>query len=88
MTAIVEACQNSHHCEPMKALLDECNERVSGKSKTEETCTQELFDFIHCVDHCVSIEIQLTPMEGHTPQGSSLLLSAGPVQTMVDMTAE
>ena len=57
MTAIVETCQNSHHCEPMKALLDECNERVSSKSKTEETCTQELFDFIHCVDHCVSIEL-------------------------------
>jgi len=50
--AIVESCQNSHHCEPLKSLLDECNERVNSRSKTEEQCTQELFDFIHCVDHC------------------------------------
>ena len=29
-------------------------ERVEGKENTTETCEQELYDFIHCVDHCVS----------------------------------
>lgn len=55
--AIVEACQNGHHCEALKSVLDECSDRVAGKSKTEETCTQELFDFIHCVDHCSADKI-------------------------------
>ncbi|XP_072023578.1 cytochrome b-c1 complex subunit 6, mitochondrial-like [Amphiura filiformis] len=55
--AIVEACQNGHHCESLKAVLDTCTERVNSKSKTEETCTQELFDFMHCVDHCSSEKI-------------------------------
>ncbi|KAK2194102.1 hypothetical protein NP493_2g05001 [Ridgeia piscesae] len=47
-------CGDSGHCEKYKAELDACTERVSSRQNTAETCTQELFDFMHCVDHCAS----------------------------------
>ncbi len=49
-----EKCAELPKCAKLRDELDACNDRVSSKSKTTETCTQELFDFIHCVDHCVS----------------------------------
>lgn len=41
----------------MKAreILELCDARVSSKSHTEEQCTEELFDFLHARDHCVSL---------------------------------
>merc|ERR1712098_820850 len=42
------------HCAAIKAELDACNDRVSSKSNTTETCFQEILDFYHCVDHCAS----------------------------------
>merc|ERR1711916_384932 len=47
-----EACAS--HCTALKAELDKCSERVNSRSKTEETCAEELFDFLHCIDHCTS----------------------------------
>eukprot|EP00049_Salpingoeca_infusionum_P022584 m.7679 g.7679 ORF g.7679 m.7679 type:complete len:98 (+) comp5272_c0_seq1:444-737(+) len=52
LVQVKEKCEG--HCEKLKAALDECTARVESKSNTEETCTQELFDFLHCVDHCVA----------------------------------
>jgi len=49
-----ESCQEKPACVAMKEELERCTERVEGKAKTTETCEQELYDFIHCVDHCVS----------------------------------
>ena len=49
-----EKCAERPVCAKLKEVLEECNERVEGKEKTSETCTQELFDFVHCVDDCVS----------------------------------
>ncbi|XP_033637101.1 cytochrome b-c1 complex subunit 6, mitochondrial-like [Asterias rubens] len=54
---ILEECREGHHCEALKEELAVCTDRVSSRSKTEETCTQELFDFIHCVDHCSADKI-------------------------------
>lgn len=34
--------------------LELCDARVSSRSQTEEQCTEELFDFLHARDHCVS----------------------------------
>lgn len=45
----------SGSCSKYQAELDACTERVSAKSKTTETCEQELYDFIHCRDFKVSI---------------------------------
>ncbi|XP_073969985.1 cytochrome b-c1 complex subunit 6, mitochondrial-like [Rhodnius prolixus] len=41
-------------CSSYKEKLEQCNERVSSRSQTAETCMEELFDFVHCVDHCVA----------------------------------
>ena len=50
-----EKCSELAKCSTLKEKLDTCNERVSGKSNTTEDCSEELFDFVHCVDHCVSL---------------------------------
>lgn len=49
-----EECAERAECQKLRAVLEECNDRVNSKSKTSETCDQELYDFVHCVDHCVS----------------------------------
>lgn len=49
-----EKCGELAECAHLKEEYDACNERVLGKPNTAEKCTQELFDFLHCVDHCVS----------------------------------
>merc|ERR1711872_1016470 len=54
--AIKEGCAESQ-CGAAKARLDECNDRVTGKSKTTETCFEEILDFYHCVDHCAAPQI-------------------------------
>ena len=55
-TAIKEGCAESQ-CSSAKARLDDCNDRVTGKSKTTETCFEEILDFYHCVDHCAAPQI-------------------------------
>ncbi len=45
------------HCSKYKARLDECNDRVNSKTKTTETCLEEVMDFYHCVDHCAGPKI-------------------------------
>ena len=49
-----EKCGDTLKCSKLREVMDECKERVNSKSNTTETCVQELFDFIHCVDHCVA----------------------------------
>ena len=49
-----EKCSNLRKCAKLKDELDVCNDRVTSRTQTAETCAQELFDFVHCVDHCVS----------------------------------
>lgn len=44
----------SPKCSSFKEKLDQCNERVNSRSQTAETCVEELFDFVHCIDHCVA----------------------------------
>lgn len=40
--------------ESLFSKYTECNDRVNGRSRTTETCTEELFDYLHELDHCVS----------------------------------
>ena len=49
-----EKCGQLPMCAKLQEVLGTCNERVESKSNTTEDCNQELFDFVHCVDHCVS----------------------------------
>ena len=55
MDDLKEACGESSACKPLQSKLNECNDRVNSRTKTEETCSEELFDYLHCVDQCVSI---------------------------------
>ena len=50
---IKETCAESK-CTSLKSKLDDCNDRVTNKSKTTETCFEEILDFYHCVDHCAA----------------------------------
>ena len=49
-----ESCAEKGECAKLFQELEICNQRVASKSKTEETCVQELFDFLECRDKCVS----------------------------------
>lgn len=46
-------CSKPGKCGYLKDLLLKCNERVNSRERTRETCEQELYDFVGCVDHCV-----------------------------------
>ncbi|KAI4487009.1 hypothetical protein M0802_012109 [Mischocyttarus mexicanus] len=52
-TVLREKC-SAKHCEKFKEILGTCNDRVNSRKKTEETCFEELIDYVHCVDHCVA----------------------------------
>lgn len=54
MDELKEKCGETKQCAPLKAEFDRCEERVNSRSQTLEDCTEELFDFLHCADHCVS----------------------------------
>jgi hypothetical protein len=43
----------------LKEKLEVCTARVNSKPGTAETCEEELFDFMHCVDHCVRIHFYM-----------------------------
>ncbi len=45
------------HTLHLKAKLEECNNRVNSRSQTAETCTEELFDYLHALDHCVTLKL-------------------------------
>jgi len=53
-TKLRERCAEKGECAQMLEKLNTCNDRVNSKSKTAETCMEELIDYMHCVDHCVS----------------------------------
>ncbi|XP_039271688.1 cytochrome b-c1 complex subunit 6, mitochondrial-like [Styela clava] len=54
MDAVKETCNNIPECSPYREELVRCEDRVNSRSQTEEDCVQELFDFLHCADHCVA----------------------------------
>ena len=53
---IKEKCAEGD-CTKYKSRLDECNDRVTSKNNTTETCLEEILDFYHCVDHCAGNKI-------------------------------
>merc|ERR1712198_78376 len=53
---IKEKCAEGD-CTKYKSRLDECNDRVTSKNNTTETCLEEILDFYHCVDHCAGNRI-------------------------------
>ncbi|CAO1388953.1 unnamed protein product [Diamesa hyperborea] len=49
-----EKCSAEPAAANLLAQYQECNDRVNAKTKTTETCAQELYDFIHVLDGCVT----------------------------------
>ncbi|XP_059226480.1 cytochrome b-c1 complex subunit 6, mitochondrial-like [Stomoxys calcitrans] len=49
-----EKCALTHRITLLYEKLMECNDRVNSKSKTMETCEEQLFDYIHAIDHCAA----------------------------------
>lgn len=49
-----DKCRENSNIEGLLKKYEACNERVSSKSRTAETCTEELFDYLHELDHCVA----------------------------------
>ncbi|CAI2348666.1 unnamed protein product [Caenorhabditis sp. 36 PRJEB53466] len=50
LTQFRERCAD--HVADFKSILEECNDRVNSRSNTEETCHQEMTDYVHHLDHC------------------------------------
>lgn len=50
-----QKCEEAEHCVHARERMEECETRVGSRSLTEEECTEELFDFLHARDHCVSM---------------------------------
>lgn len=49
-----EECSKQAKCSTLQEKLTTCNDRVNSRTKTEETCLEELIDYVQCVDHCVA----------------------------------
>lgn len=49
-----EQCSQEEKCSNLQQKLTTCNNRVNSRSHTEETCLEELVDYVQCVDHCVA----------------------------------
>ncbi|TKS80060.1 Cytochrome b-c1 complex subunit 6, mitochondrial [Collichthys lucidus] len=54
LDTVREKCEQTAHCVHTKERLEACEARVGSRSRTEEDCTEELFDFLHARDHCVA----------------------------------
>lgn len=47
-----EKCQQEPECMKLKKRLEKCTNRVNNTPGTEETCFEEVLDYVNCVDHC------------------------------------
>lgn len=63
LDVLKEKCSELSKCSKFREEMDTCTDRVTSKTKTSETCMQELFDFVHCVDHCVSNLSSITELK-------------------------
>ncbi|XP_065349043.1 cytochrome b-c1 complex subunit 6, mitochondrial-like [Cloeon dipterum] len=47
-------CSEEAGIAALKERYEACNDRVNSKSRTTETCVEELSDFLHALDACVT----------------------------------
>ncbi|KAJ8964965.1 hypothetical protein NQ314_004482 [Rhamnusium bicolor] len=52
-----DKCRETEHCKHLAELYETCNDRVRSRTRTTETCTEELFNLLHAIDHCVTPEL-------------------------------
>uniref|UniRef100_A0A672PF20 Ubiquinol-cytochrome c reductase hinge protein n=1 Tax=Sinocyclocheilus grahami TaxID=75366 RepID=A0A672PF20_SINGR len=58
LETVREKCEQTEHCVHTRERLEACETRIGSRSETTEECTEELFDFLHARDHCVSADAQ------------------------------
>ncbi|XP_063709458.1 cytochrome b-c1 complex subunit 6, mitochondrial [Culicoides brevitarsis] len=46
--------EENGHAKHLWEKYQGCNDRVNSKTQTSETCVEELVDYLHALDHCVS----------------------------------
>eukprot|EP00795_Rhopilema_esculentum_P016836 gene16836-8307_t len=63
--AIRESCSKAASCRPLMKSFETCEERVTSKSQTEETCLEEYLDFIKCRDKCKNPADNLLKLEDY-----------------------
>lgn len=49
-----QTCGTTAHVASLYGRYQSCSDRVNSKSQTTETCTEEFFDYLHELDHCVA----------------------------------
>ncbi|XP_017351758.1 cytochrome b-c1 complex subunit 6, mitochondrial [Ictalurus punctatus] len=54
LETVRQTCEGTEHCVHTRHKLEACEARVSSRPNTAEDCTEELFDFLHAQDHCVT----------------------------------
>ncbi|CAG9860927.1 unnamed protein product [Phyllotreta striolata] len=52
-----DKCREGSHAQKLAEKYQTCNERVLSRTQTAETCTEELFDLLHAIDHCVTKDL-------------------------------
>ncbi|KAM7362752.1 ubiquinol-cytochrome c reductase 11 kDa subunit [Cochliomyia hominivorax] len=53
-TTLREQCKAKGNIEALYNKYQACNDRVNSRTKTTETCIEELFDYVTELDHCVA----------------------------------
>ena len=53
-TVLREKCQTHGNIESLYNKYQTCNDRVNSRTKTAETCMEELIDYVSELDHCVA----------------------------------
>ena len=49
-------CKSSGECDKFRALVDKCADRINNATEfTDETCNEEMIDYVQCIDECVSV---------------------------------
>ncbi|XP_047998934.1 cytochrome b-c1 complex subunit 6, mitochondrial-like [Leguminivora glycinivorella] len=52
-----ETCSQKPDAQNLWGKYQECTDRVSSRSKTTETCEEELIDYLHVLDKCVTKDL-------------------------------
>ncbi|KAI8442217.1 hypothetical protein MSG28_005798 [Choristoneura fumiferana] len=52
-----ESCSQKPDSQNMWGKYQECSDRVNSRSKTTETCEEELIDYLQVLDKCVTKDL-------------------------------
>lgn len=52
-----DKCRETEHAKKLAEKYQICNDRVNSRTKTLETCVEELFDLMHAIDHCAAKDL-------------------------------